>query len=79
MRNIPRKDDHIVVADLLRLDHDTDLTACLNSKGFLNSVEAVGNFLKLLETFDVVFKIFASCTGSCCGNRVGSLNNEVKD
>jgi len=79
MCDIPRKDDHIVIIDLLRLHHDANLTARLNGKGLFNAREAVGNLLKLLKPFDIVFKIFASRAGSCGGNRVCCLYNEVKN
>ena len=67
-------DNHLFVVDLVREYHDTDFTACLDSKGLFNAVKGCTDFFKLLKTLDVVFVVFASCTGTCCGNRVGSLN-----
>ena len=74
--NILRDEHHTLVGNLLGLDHDTDLTAGLDRKGLVDTGEAAGNFFQLLQTLDVVFKIFASCTGSCGGQIVCSINDE---
>ena len=68
-------DNHLLVANLLGLDHNADFTSCLNCKGLFNAVKAVSDFLELLESLDVVFKIFTSCTGTCGGNCVSRLND----
>ena len=67
---------HLVVVHHIRLDHDSDFTSRLNCVGFFNAVEFVRYLFKLRQSLDVVLEVFASCTGSCGGNRVGSLNDE---
>ena len=41
LRNIPCQQYHIVIADLFRNNHDTNLTACLNSKRFIYSLKGI--------------------------------------
>ena len=38
-----------IVADLLGLDHDTDLAACLDGEDLLDALEALGNLLEVLQ------------------------------
>ena len=67
---------HAFVGNLLRLDHNADFAACLDGEGLVDTREAACDLFKLLQTLDVVFQIFASCTGSCGGQIVCSVNNE---
>ena len=65
--------------DDLRLNHDPDLASCLNSKALLDSLIGVADLLKLLESLDVAFIVFASCSRSCRRDSVSSLNNAGND
>ena len=77
--NISCEQYHLVVCDDVGLDHNADLTACLNGEGTLNTVERVGDFLKLFKTLDVVLYVLSSCTGTCCGDSVCRLNDAGDD
>lgn len=70
LSNFSCNEYHLFVVYLLGNYHYADFTACLDSVGFLNALVGGAYFLKLLETLDVVFVIFVSCTGSCGGNRI---------
>ena len=41
------------IVNLVRLDHDTDLAACLDGKAALDAVEGFGNSLKALEALEI--------------------------
>ena len=71
--------NHLVIVDDLRLNHDPDLASCLNSKALLDSLIGVADLLKLLESLDVAFIVFASCSRSCRRDSVSSLNNAGND
>ena len=60
LRNVAGKKDHLVLVYLFRLDHYTDLPACLNSIGGGDPGEAVGDFFELFETFYIGLDILAS-------------------
>jgi hypothetical protein len=51
------------VVDILGLNDDAYLAACLNGKGFLDALERIGNFLKLLQPLDIMLDRFAPCAG----------------
>ena len=59
--DVPCQQDHLILADLLGLDHDAYLAAGLNCIGACDTGEALGNFLKLFKTLDIVFDILAPC------------------
>ena len=71
--DVAGKNLHAVVGDSLRLDHDTNLAACLNSVGFLDPVVGAADLLELFETLYVVLVVLASCCGAGCADRVGCL------
>ena len=72
-------DLHVIVRNLLGLDHNTDLTAGLNGVGLFNAAKALGNLLQLFQTFDVVFKVFSACARSCRRNGIGCLYQHRND
>ena len=51
LSDLTSNEHHFFIVDLLRLYHDTNLTACLYSKGFLNALVGRADLLKLLEAF----------------------------
>lgn len=73
LADVAGKNLHAVVGDSLRLDHDTNLAACLNSVGFLDPVVGAADLLELFETLYVVLVVLASCCGAGCADRVGCL------
>ena len=58
------EENHFVFGNLIGLDHDSDLAAGLDSVGAFNTVEGVGELFELFKTLDVVFDVFAACTGT---------------
>src|ERR1700741_1909011 len=52
-RDVARQPDGFVVADLLALDHDANLTAGLQRERLRHALEGVGNLLELLEALDI--------------------------
>ena len=71
--------DHVVLRDLLRLDHYADLAAGLNGVGFLNAGEGVRQLFELFEPADIVLDVLTACTGACSGDRVGCLHETGDD
>ena len=61
--DVAGQQDHLVLTDLLGLDHDADLAARLNGVAAGDAGEALGDFLKLLKTLDVVLDVLAACAG----------------
>ena len=47
-------------ANLFGLNHYADFAAGLDGEGFFNTVKATSDFLKLLETLNVVFEVINS-------------------
>ena len=66
--NIVCHDDHLVVRDLVRLDHDAHLAPRLNGVAGLDALEVAGNLFEPLEPLDVVFDVLAPRTGTSRGN-----------
>ena len=79
LRHVTCDDLHARVIDLFGLYHHADLTARLNSICFVNTGEADCDLLKLFKSLDVVFKILASCTGSCSRNGIRRLDQHGND
>ena len=69
--DIPGQEHHLVLADLVGLDHHAHLAAGLNGIGLVDAGIAAGDLLKLLEALDVVLQILAAGAGTGSGNRVG--------
>ena len=76
--DVARKKLHIVVGNNLGLNHDSYLTACLNSEGLLYSLEVACNLLELLKSLDVVLNVLTASTGSCGADSICRLDNEVE-
>ena len=74
--DLVREDRHLVVRDLLGLDHDADLAARLNGKGLLDAGEVVCQLLELLQTLDVILEVLAPCARTRRRNGVGRLDDE---
>ena len=72
--DIPCEQDHLILADLFGLDHDANLAAGLNGIGACDAGKALGDFLKLFKTLDVVLYILAARTGAGSGDSVRRLN-----
>ena len=60
---------------MIRHDHNTNFSSCLNSKRFLYTLEFIGDILKLFQTIGIGFQGLTSCSRSCCGNCISSLYN----
>ena len=75
LHDLPCDYNHLLVVHDLRLYRNSYFAACLDSKRLVHAGEAVGDFLKLLESAYVVFKILAACAGTSCGDCVSSLYN----
>ena len=61
------EDGCLGVVDLVRLDHDADLAACLHGEGLLDAVMGIGDGLELLQALDVV--LIALAAGAGAGGR----------
>ena len=72
-------DLHTLVVNFFGLDHYADFSARLNGVCFIDTLKACGNLLKLLQAFDIVFKVFASCTGSCRRDSICRLYDNGDD
>ena len=77
--DVAGQQSHLILADLLGLDHDADLAACLNCVASGDTGEALGNLFELFKTLDVVFDVLAACTGAGSGDRVGGLHDAGND
>ena len=77
--NIVGDNDHLIIADQLRLNDDANLTAGLNGKGIFYAGEGVGDFFQLLQTFDIVFDVFTTGTGTGGRNGIGGLHQTSDD
>ena len=64
---------------LLRRNNYTNLTACLNSMSALNAGIGIGDLFQFLETLDIGFDIFLSCTRSCRRDSISSLNQNINN
>ena len=60
---------------MIRHDHNTNFSSCLNSKRFLYTLKFIGDILKLFQTIGIGFQGLTSCSRSCCGNCISSLYN----
>ena len=49
LRDFSGHQNHIVIADLFRYDHDTYLASCLDRKGLIHSLEGIGDILRITE------------------------------
>ena len=58
--------NHICIVYMFRYNHYTYLSACLNSKRFINALELVCNILQLLQTICICLQRLTSCTRSGC-------------
>ena len=72
--DIPGQQDHLILRDLVGLDHDADLAAGLDRKGFLHSGEGRGDLLQLFQPLDIVFQVLPPGTGPGGGDGVGRLD-----
>ena len=52
--DLPGQQDHVVLGDVLGLDHDADFAAGLDGKGLVHTVEGRGQLFQLFQTADVV-------------------------
>ena len=77
--DIAREQDHLVLADVLRLDHDADLAAGLDGVAAGDAGEALGDLLELFETLDVVLDVLAARAGTGRGDRVRRLDEAGLD
>src|SRR5215813_1153954 len=58
--HVAREPERLVVVDPVGLDHDAQLPPRLDREGLLDSLEAVGDVLELLEPLDVGFEDLAA-------------------
>ena len=72
--DVAREQHHLILRDLLGLDHDADLAAGLNGKAVGDAGEALGDFLELFETLDIVLDVLAPGAGARGGDGIGRLN-----
>ena len=77
--DIAGEQGHAVIGNLFGLDDDAQFTACLNCIGTLYTGRGVRDFLKLLQTLDIVFQIFTPrprtrCRDGICCLYQASLN-----
>ena len=75
LRNISCQKDHICICYMLWYYHYANLSARLNSKGLVYSLEFIGDILQLFQSVGIGFQCFSSCARPCRGNRVSSLYN----
>ena len=71
--------DHVVLRDLVGLDHYADLAAGLNGVGLFDAGEGVRQLFELFEPADIVLDVLTACTGACSGDRVGCLHETGDD
>ena len=77
--DISCEDLHLIIADDLGLNHDSYLTARLDSEGLFNTLKVTRYLLELLKTLDVIFNVLTASAGSCRADSIGSLNYEIKN
>ena len=77
--DVARQKHHLILGNVLGLDHNADLAARLNGIAARNAGEALGDLLKLFKALDVVFDILAACAGAGGGDSVGCLNDAGDD
>ena len=76
---LARQNDHLVLADLVGLDHHAHLAAGLNGIGLVDAGIAAGDLLKLLEALDVVLQILAAGAGTGGRDRIRRLHEAGND
>ena len=72
--DLPGQEHHLVLADLVGLDHDADLPARLDGKGLFHAGEGGGDLLQLLQALDIVLQVLPPGAGPGGGDGVGRLN-----
>ena len=72
--DVAGQQNHLILADLLGLDHHADLAAGLDRIRACDAWEALGDLLQLFQTLDVVFDVLTARAGACGGDGVGRLN-----
>ncbi len=77
--DVAREQHHLILRDLLGLDHDANLAAGLNGIAVGDAGKALGDFLKLFKTLDVVLDILATRTGARGGDSVRRLHDAGDD
>ena len=73
------QENHVVLADLLGLDHDADLAARLDGVCLVDAGIGAGQLLQLLQTANVVFHILTAGAGAGSGDGVGGLHQTSND
>ncbi|MBQ2898467.1 MAG: ribonuclease Y [Oscillospiraceae bacterium] len=68
------KKHHFFIVNNFGFDNDSNFASCLDCEAVVNAFEGICDFFEFFKAFDIVFKIFASCSGSCCRNCVRCLN-----
>ena len=76
--DLVRDDHHLLVVDLLRLHRYADFSARLDGVSLVDTREAVGDLLDLLEPLDVVLEVLASRSGSRRGDGVRRLYDDSR-
>ncbi len=73
---IPAEHDGFVVRYLFILNKDADFPAGLDGIALINSVEGIGYAFQLLKPLYVSLEHFPARTRSCCGQSIGSLDED---
>ena len=53
------------IVNLVWLDHNADLAACLDGKAALNAVEGFGDLFEALQALEIRLKTLAACARPC--------------
>ena len=77
--DIARQKHHLILGNILGLDHNADLASGLDGVAARNAGEALGYLLELFEALDVVFDVLAACAGTGGRDSVGCLNDAGDD
>ena len=79
LADIPGQQDHFVVADDFRLDHNADFPAGLDGIAAVHTLKGGGHFFQLLQTLNVVLQVLAAGAGPCGRDGVRSLDDTGDD
>src|SRR5690606_32419910 len=71
--------DRRQVVDVLRLDDDTHLAACLQGVALVHALEGVGDLLQRAHTLEVALQALAACAGPRPADRICRLDDDGLD
>ena len=70
--NVSCEKHHLIIVDDVRFHADTNFASCLDGKAIIDALKGVRDLFQFFQTFDIVFEVLSSGTGTCSGGGYGS-------